>query len=151
MLPHWLDRGRGLVVNVSSMGGHVAIANESAYNTSKFALAGWSEALRIDLEGTGVAVKLVLPGPIATEIWDQPGNEDPLFEIDKVPAADCRGRDRRRHRGRRLRVLHTADLPRRARRQADGGRQDGELRRLPRGHGRVRSVAPLVTLVTLVA
>jgi short-subunit dehydrogenase len=89
LLPHWLERQDGLIVNVSSMGGRVPIANEAAYNASKFALAGWSEALRIDLEGTGVGVKLILPGPIDTEIWDQPGNEDALFEIDKVPAADC--------------------------------------------------------------
>ncbi|HEY1740235.1 MAG TPA: SDR family NAD(P)-dependent oxidoreductase [Acidimicrobiia bacterium] len=89
LLPHWLERGEGLVVNVSSMGGRIPIANEAAYNASKFALAGWSEALRIDLEGTGVDVKLVLPGPIATEIWDQPGNVDALFEIEKVPAIEC--------------------------------------------------------------
>ncbi len=89
LLPHMVARAAGLIVNVSSMGGRVAIANESAYNASKFALAGWSEALRIDLEGTGVDVKLILPGPIDTEIWDQPGNADALFEIDKVPARDC--------------------------------------------------------------
>ena len=89
LLPYWLARGEGLVVNVSSMGGRIPIANEAAYNASKFALSGWSEALRIDLEGTGVDVKLVLPGPIATEIWDQPGNEDALFEIEKVPAIEC--------------------------------------------------------------
>ncbi|HEY3834869.1 MAG TPA: hypothetical protein VGO03_21450, partial [Acidimicrobiia bacterium] len=28
-------------------------------------------------------------GPIATEIWDQPGNVDALFEIEKVPAIEC--------------------------------------------------------------
>src|SRR3954454_19547650 len=89
LLPHWIGRGAGLVVNVSSMGGRIPIPNEAAYNASKFALAGWSEALRIDLEGTGVDVKLILPGPIDTEIWDQPGNEDALFEIEKVPAAEC--------------------------------------------------------------
>jgi short-subunit dehydrogenase len=89
LLPHWLERREGLVVNVSSMGGRIPIANEAAYNASKFALAGWAEALRIDLEGTGVDVKLVLPGPIATEIWDQPGNVDALFEIEKVPAIEC--------------------------------------------------------------
>jgi short-subunit dehydrogenase len=89
LLPHWLERKAGLIVNVSSMGGRLAIANESAYNASKFALAGFSEALRIDLEGTGVGIKLILPGPIDTEIWDQPGNVAALFEIDKVSAADC--------------------------------------------------------------
>jgi short-subunit dehydrogenase len=89
LLARFVARGSGLFVNVSSMGGRTPIANEAAYCASKFALAGWTEALRIDLEGTGVGAKLVLPGPIDTEIWDQPGNEGALFDIDKVSAADC--------------------------------------------------------------
>ncbi len=89
LLPRFVERGSGLFVNVSSTGGRMPIANEAAYCASKYAVAGWSEALRIDLEGTGVGVKLVLPGPIATEIWDQPGNEAALFDVDKVPAEDC--------------------------------------------------------------
>ncbi len=91
LLPRMVSRGSGLIVNVSSMGGRTPIPNEAAYCASKFALAGWAEAMRIDLEGTGVDVKLVLPGPIDTEIWEQPGNEAALFEIDKVSAADCAG------------------------------------------------------------
>ena len=89
LLPHMIARQQGLIINVSSMGGRIPIPNESAYNASKFALAGWTEAMRIDLEGTGVNVKLILPGPIDTEIWDQPGNIPALFEIEKVSAADC--------------------------------------------------------------
>jgi short-subunit dehydrogenase len=88
-LPAMLARGAGLIVNVSSVGGRAGGRNESAYNSSKFALAGWSEAIRIDLEGTGVAVKLVLPGPIESEIWDQPGNAPVLFEVEKVSAREC--------------------------------------------------------------
>ena len=34
-------------------------------------------------------MKLVLPGPIATEIWDQPENEPALFDVEKVTAEDC--------------------------------------------------------------
>ncbi len=89
LLPAMLHRQRGLIVNVSSMGGRIPIANESAYNASKFALAGWSEAMRLDLDGTGVDVKLILPGPIDTEIWDQPGNDPAIFDIEKVSARDC--------------------------------------------------------------
>ena len=37
----------------------------------------------------GVEVKLVLPGPIDTEIWDQPDNEPALIDVEKVPAAEC--------------------------------------------------------------
>lgn len=89
VLPRMLERRRGLVVNVSSMGGRIGIAHEAAYCASKFALCGWSEVMRIDLDGTGVDVKLVLPGPIETEIWDQPGNDPALYDGPFVPADEC--------------------------------------------------------------
>ena len=90
LLPHMIERGSGLVVNVSSMGGRLGIAHEAAYCASKFAMAGWSESARIDLEGTGVAVKLVLPGPIDTEIWQlQPGELPGLYDGPFVTATDC--------------------------------------------------------------
>ena len=48
--------------------------------------------MAIDLWDTGVDVRLIIPGPIATEIWDQPGNDDPLyhgpFEPPESVAAD---------------------------------------------------------------
>jgi short-subunit dehydrogenase len=89
LLPRMLERGRGQLVLVSSLGGRLAIPNEAAYNAAKFALCGLAEGMFVDLAGTGVEVKLVLPGPIDTEIWDQPGNEAALFAIDKVSARDC--------------------------------------------------------------
>ena len=64
VLPRMLERGSGTIVNVSSMGGRLGITAEAAYSASKFALAGWSESLAIDLHGTGVSVKLVLPGAV---------------------------------------------------------------------------------------
>ena len=90
VLPRMLERGSGLIVNVSSMGGRIGIAHEAAYCASKFALCGWTEGLRIDLEGTGVRVKLVLPGPIDTEIWQlQPGELPGMYDGPFVSAADC--------------------------------------------------------------
>jgi short-subunit dehydrogenase len=90
LLPRWLERGAGLIVNVSSMGGRLGILHEAAYSASKFALCGWSESMRMDLDGTGVKVKLVLPGPIETEIWDvQPGELPGLYDGPFVTAADC--------------------------------------------------------------
>jgi short-subunit dehydrogenase len=79
LLPRMLERG-GTVVNVGSMGGRVGIAHEAAYCASKFALSGWSESLAIDLAGTTVRVVLVQPGPIATDIWDRPGEEPALYD-----------------------------------------------------------------------
>jgi short-subunit dehydrogenase len=90
LLPQMLERASGLIVNVSSMGGRLGIAHEAAYCASKFAMAGWSESARIDLDGTGVRVKLVLPGPIDTEIWEQqPGELPGLYDGPFVTAADC--------------------------------------------------------------
>ena len=79
-----LARRTGAVVNVSSVAGRLGIATESAYCASKFALCGWSEAMAIDLAGTGVSVKLIQPGPVETEIWDQPDNEQPVYRGPKV-------------------------------------------------------------------
>lgn len=86
LLPRMLARGSGLIVNVSSVGGRLGIIHESAYCASKFALCGWSEAMAVDLHGSGVSVKLIEPGPVDTEIWDHPGSERPLYRGPKVPA-----------------------------------------------------------------
>jgi short-subunit dehydrogenase len=89
LLPHWLERDSGCVVNISSMGGRIGIAHEAAYCASKFALCGWSESMAIDLHDTGIEVKLVLPGPIETEIWDLPDNDPALYDGPFVPADEC--------------------------------------------------------------
>jgi len=86
VLPRMLERGSGMIVNVSSVGGRLGIIHETAYCASKFALCGWSEAMAVDLHGTGVEVKLIEPGPVDTEIWDQPGSEEPFYQGPKVPA-----------------------------------------------------------------
>ncbi|HEX4245818.1 MAG TPA: SDR family NAD(P)-dependent oxidoreductase [Acidimicrobiales bacterium] len=87
VVPHMIERGSGTVVNVSSLGGRLGIAGESAYCASKFALCGFSEVMVADLAGTGVSVRLVLPGAIDTEIWDQPDN-DPAFYTGPLTPAD---------------------------------------------------------------
>ena len=86
LLPGMLERGSGLIVNVSSVGGRLGIIHETAYCASKFALCGWSEAMAVDLHGSGISVKLIEPGPVDTEIWDQPGSEEPLYQGTKFAA-----------------------------------------------------------------
>ncbi len=39
--------------------------------------------MAVDLHGTGISVKLIEPGPVDTEIWDQPGNDDPIYDGPK--------------------------------------------------------------------
>lgn len=84
-----LRRGHGQIVNVSSTGGRIPIAHEAAYCAAKYALAGWSDTAALDLAHTPVEVKLILPGPIDTEIWDVPGNVETVYHGELVPAAEC--------------------------------------------------------------
>jgi short-subunit dehydrogenase len=80
LLPGMLERQRGTIVNVASMGGRIGITHESAYCAAKFGLCGWSEAMALDLWDTPIEVRLIQPGPIDTEIWDQPGNDAALYD-----------------------------------------------------------------------
>jgi short-subunit dehydrogenase len=90
LLPRMLQRDFGCIVNVSSMGGRLGIVHEAAYCAAKFAMCGWSEVMHIDLADTGVDVKLVLPGPIETEIWDVlPGDLPAVYDGPFVPASEC--------------------------------------------------------------
>jgi short-subunit dehydrogenase len=59
------------IVNVSSTAGRVARGNSGAYSASKFALAGWTDALSLEEADHGVHVGLVLPGFVATEGFTQ--------------------------------------------------------------------------------
>jgi short-subunit dehydrogenase len=88
VLPRMLERDRGVIVNVASLGGRLGIVHEAAYCASKFALCGWSEAMAIDLMDSGVSVRLVQPGPIATEIWERPGSEPAKYDGPKFPPDD---------------------------------------------------------------
>ncbi|MGH9111250.1 MAG: SDR family NAD(P)-dependent oxidoreductase [Acidimicrobiales bacterium] len=85
VLPRMVERDRGVIVNVSSLGGRLGIAREAAYCASKFALCGWTESLALDLWDSSVDIRLVIPGPIETEIWDQPDNDPPLYDGPKEP------------------------------------------------------------------
>lgn len=60
-------RGRGYVVNISSLAGANAFAGGAAYNASKFALTGFSEAAMQDLRSKDVRVSYIMPGSVATE------------------------------------------------------------------------------------
>lgn len=69
-LPFLKASGDGHVINISSVFGIAAIPSQSAYNASKFAVRGFTEALRQELEIAGVAVSAttVHPGGIKTNI-----------------------------------------------------------------------------------
>jgi NAD(P)-dependent dehydrogenase (short-subunit alcohol dehydrogenase family) len=67
-LSHLRDQGSGAIVNVSSAFGLFAAGSQSAYNASKFATRGFTEALALEVHGTGIVVCRVHPGGVATNI-----------------------------------------------------------------------------------
>jgi len=71
LLPLLRASSPSAIVNVSSTAGRVARAGSGAYSASKFALAGWSDALWAEERPNGVHVGLVLPGFISTEGFPQ--------------------------------------------------------------------------------
>lgn len=73
----------GAIVNVSSLFGIIAWPTQSAYNASKFAVRGFTESLRIELEGTGVSAHTVHPGGVKTHIVD-----NARFHVDDQGGTD---------------------------------------------------------------
>lgn len=70
-------RGEGHVVNISSLAGRVAFPYQSTYSATKFAVRGFSAALRMELAPLGVGVTAVLPGTVATRLLEAARSYDP--------------------------------------------------------------------------
>ncbi|MCP5406781.1 MAG: SDR family oxidoreductase [Chromatiaceae bacterium] len=68
LLPEMVARGDGRIVNVGSTFGSIGFAWFAAYSASKFGLRGFSEALRRELDGTGVTVTYVAPRAVKTAL-----------------------------------------------------------------------------------
>ena len=69
-LPHLKVSGDGHVINISSVFGLLGIPSQSAYNSAKFAVRGFTDALRteLDIENCGVSATTIHPGGIRTNI-----------------------------------------------------------------------------------
>jgi short-subunit dehydrogenase len=67
-LPQLIKKGAGHIVNVSSIFGLFAVPTQAAYNSAKFAIRGFTEALRHEMKGSGIKVACVHPGGIKTNI-----------------------------------------------------------------------------------
>ena len=70
VLPHLRSTGGGRIVNISSIGGKIAIPHMAAYSASKFALTGFSDAIRAELARDKIYVTTVTPGMMRTGSQD---------------------------------------------------------------------------------
>ncbi|HAS11073.1 MAG TPA: acetoin dehydrogenase [Acidimicrobiaceae bacterium] len=86
-LPHLKDSGAGHVVNISSVFGLLGIPSQSAYNAAKFAVRGFTDALRMELEidPCGVGATTVHPGGIKTNIAKNARMDDSVTAMADDP------------------------------------------------------------------
>lgn len=66
-----VENQQGHIFNVASMGGKMATPKSTIYSATKFAVLGFSNALRLELRSANVFVTTINPGPIATEFFDK--------------------------------------------------------------------------------
>lgn len=86
----FLRQSRGTVVNITSVGGKVALPNYAPYAASKFALEGASDALRREVRSQGIKVVVVEPGGIQTEMAAHSGDLSLAFIDQLSPEAKQR-------------------------------------------------------------
>lgn len=70
VLPYMRVQQSGKIINISSISGQVGFPGLSPYVSSKHALEGWSESLRLEVKPFGIDVALVEPGSYNTNIWE---------------------------------------------------------------------------------
>lgn len=70
VLPYMREQQSGKIINISSISGQVGFPGLSPYVSSKHALEGWSESLRLEVKPFGIDVALVEPGSYNTNIWE---------------------------------------------------------------------------------
>jgi NAD(P)-dependent dehydrogenase (short-subunit alcohol dehydrogenase family) len=69
VLPVMRRQHSGHIIMISSIGGLTGAVTISSYSASKFALEGWTETLRLEVNALGIKVALVEPGSFQTDIW----------------------------------------------------------------------------------
>jgi len=85
--PHMRAAGSGLIVQVSTIAGRMAVPFFGVYHASKWGLEGMSEALRYELSGKGIDVVVIEPGPFTTNLFPEapsPADEERLlgYEVE---------------------------------------------------------------------
>jgi len=84
LVPGMVERGLGHIINIGSISGVYAGAGRTAYAASKFAVHGFSQALRRDYAGTGIRVTEIMPGIVRTDFaearWGDADKADAFYD-----------------------------------------------------------------------
>ena len=88
VLPIMLEQGFGHIVNTASIQGLTPAPYQALYSTSKHAVVGMSESLRIEMKPRNIHVSVLCPGAVESEIFRKGGNEIPKNAITAEHAAE---------------------------------------------------------------
>jgi NAD(P)-dependent dehydrogenase (short-subunit alcohol dehydrogenase family) len=80
-IPHMRKRGAGWIINIGSLAGKNPFAGGAAYNASKFAIVGFSEAMMLDVREDDIRTSYIMPGSVATYFNDHTPNEADAWKI----------------------------------------------------------------------
>jgi NAD(P)-dependent dehydrogenase (short-subunit alcohol dehydrogenase family) len=80
-VPHMRRRGAGWIINIGSLAGKNPFAGGAAYNASKFAIVGFSEAMMLDVREHNIRTTYIMPGSVATYFNDHTPNEADAWKI----------------------------------------------------------------------
>lgn len=91
LVPPMVERGSGGVLNISSVLGLIYQPGVATYAGTKHFVTGYTRALRAELDGTGVVVTQVCPGPVATEFSEVAANRTLVRSPDfmRIDASEC--------------------------------------------------------------
>ncbi len=81
-LPYFREKGSGLFINTTSIGGLITVPFNSLYHATKWALEGWSESMAFELRRIGVGMKILEPGGMKTDFFTR------SFDHGSHPAYD---------------------------------------------------------------
>lgn len=87
-IPHLRKQTDSWIINIASLAGKNAFAGGAAYNASKFALVGFSEALMLDVRQHGIRVNYIMPGSVATHFGDHTPSEADAWKIQPEDVAE---------------------------------------------------------------
>lgn len=90
VLPHFRQNKKGIIINISSIGGKMTFPLGSLYHGTKFAVEGISESLNYEAEQFGGQVKIIEPGMIATDFGGRSfdfSNDDNITEYQNIVGA----------------------------------------------------------------
>src|SRR5882672_12692576 len=81
-IPYFREKGAGLFINTTSIGGLITVPFNSLYHATKWALEGWSESMAFELNQFGIGMKTVSPGGMKTDLFTR------SFDTGRHPAYD---------------------------------------------------------------